>query len=155
MGCCCSVSRLSDSLGPHGLQHARFPYPSLSPTLLKFMSLESGMVSNHLILCQLLLLLSSIFLSIRVFPMMVFSNSLHQVAKSIGASAPVPMNLQGGFPVGLTGLISLLSNALSRVFSNTTVGGWGMRIKWKAKYFRAPDKLGLDSLLCCLWDKLR
>ena len=53
MGCCCSVSRLSDSLGPHGLQHARFPYPSLSPTLLKFMSLESGMVSNHLILCHL------------------------------------------------------------------------------------------------------
>ena len=84
------------------------------------------------------------------FPMVVFSNCLHQVAKSIGASAPVPINLQGGFPLGLTGLISLLSNALSRVFSNTTVGGWGVRIKWKAKYFRAPDKLGLDSLLCCL-----
>ena len=66
-GCCCSASKLSDSLGPHKLQHARFPYPSLSPTLLKFMSLESGMVSNHLILCRLLLLLSSIFLSIRVF----------------------------------------------------------------------------------------
>ena len=145
-GCCCSASKLSDSLGPHKLQHARFPYPSLSPTLLKFMSLESGMVSNHLILCRLLLLLSSIFLSIRVF-----SNSLHQVAKSIGASAPgLPMNLQGGFPLGLTGLISLLSSALSRVFSNTTTGGWGVRIKWKAKYLRAPDKLGLDSLLCCL-----
>ena len=85
------------------------------------------------------------------FPMMVLSNSLHQVAKSIGASAPVlPMNLQGGFPLALTCLISLLSNALSRVFSNTTTGGWGVRIKWKAKYFRAPDKLGLDSLLCCL-----
>ena len=85
------------------------------------------------------------------FPLMVFPNSLHQVAKSIGASAPVlPMNTQDGFPLGLTGLIFLPSSALSRVFSNTTFGGWGVGIKWKAKYFRAPDKLGLDSLLCCL-----
>ena len=37
-----------------------------------------------------------------------------------------------------------------KVFSNITVGGWGVRIKCKAKYFRAPDKLGLDSVLCCL-----
>ena len=72
-GCHCSVSKLSDSLGTHGLQHARFPYPSLSPTLLQFMSFESGMLSNHLILWHLLLLLSSIFLSIRVFPSDGFS----------------------------------------------------------------------------------
>ena len=42
--------------------------------------------------------------------------------QSIGASAPVlPMNIQGWFPLGLTGLISLLSKGLSRVFSSTTV----------------------------------
>ena len=44
--------------------------------------------------------------------------------QSIGASASasvLPMNIRGGFPLGLTGLISLLSNGLSRVFSNTTV----------------------------------
>ena len=42
--------------------------------------------------------------------------------QSIGASASVlPMNIQDGFPLGLTGLISLLSKGLSRVFSNTTV----------------------------------
>ena len=42
--------------------------------------------------------------------------------QSIGASASVfPMNIQGWFPSGLTGLISLLSKGLSRVFSNTTV----------------------------------
>ena len=41
---------------------------------------------------------------------------------SIGASASVlPMNIQGWFPLGLTGLISLLSKGLSRVFFNTTV----------------------------------
>ena len=49
-------------------QHARLHCPSLiSQSLLKFMSIESVMLPNHLILCCLLLLLSSIFLSIRVF----------------------------------------------------------------------------------------
>ena len=43
--------------------------------------------------------------------------------QSIGASASVlPMNIQGWFPLGLTGLISLLSKVLSRVFSGTSVG---------------------------------
>ena len=42
--------------------------------------------------------------------------------QSIGASASVlPMNIQGWFPLGLTGLISLQLRGLSRVFSNTTV----------------------------------
>ena len=39
----------SDSLWPHGLQHARLPCPSPSPSLLKLMSIESEMPSNHLI----------------------------------------------------------------------------------------------------------
>ena len=53
-------------LPPHGLQHAIFPCPSPSPRVCSN-STESVMLSNHLILCCLLLLLSSIFLSIRVF----------------------------------------------------------------------------------------
>ena len=57
---------MSDSLWPHGLQHIRFPCPSISPSLLKLMSIESLMTSNHLIL-GLPLLLPSIFCSIRVF----------------------------------------------------------------------------------------
>ena len=56
---------MSDSLRPHGLQHARLPCPSRS--LLKLMSIESVMPSNHLILRHPLLLLPSIFPSIRVF----------------------------------------------------------------------------------------
>ena len=48
----------------HGLQHIRLPCPSLSP---KFMSIASVMPSNHLILCRPLLLLPSVFPSIRVF----------------------------------------------------------------------------------------
>ena len=53
-----SYSVVSDSFRPHGLQHARLPCPSLSSNydqtmnLIKFMSIESVMLSNHLILCH-------------------------------------------------------------------------------------------------------
>ena len=63
-----SRSVVSDSLRPHGLQHAR--PPCLSPTprnLPKLMSIESVMPSNHLIFCRPLLFLPSIFPSIMVF----------------------------------------------------------------------------------------
>ena len=63
-----SCSVVSDSLQPHGLQHTRLPCPSLTPgAYSKLMSIESVMPSNHLILCRPLLLLPSIFPSIRVF----------------------------------------------------------------------------------------
>ena len=63
-----SHSVMSDSLWPQGLQHARHPCPTPTPgVLLKLMSIESVMPSNHLILCHSLLLLPSIFQSIRVF----------------------------------------------------------------------------------------
>ena len=63
-----SRSAVSNSWWPRGLQHARLPCPiTNSRSLLKFMSIESVMPSNHLIFCQPLLLLPSIFPSIRVF----------------------------------------------------------------------------------------
>ena len=74
----CSV--VSDSLWPHGLQHAK---ASLSVTkswsLLRLVSIKSVMPSNHLILCCFLLLLPSTFPSIRVFFQWV--TSMHQVVK--------------------------------------------------------------------------
>jgi len=82
-------------------------------------SIESVMPSNHFILCHPLLLLPSIFPSIRVL-----SNELVLCigSQSIGASASVlPMNIQGWFALGLTSLISLLSKEHSRVSSSTTV----------------------------------
>ena len=88
-----------------------------SRSLFKLMSIKSVMPSNHLILCHPLLLLPSIFPSIRVF-----SNDLALYSQSIAASALVsvfPMNIQGWFPLGLTDLISLLSKGFSRVFSST------------------------------------
>ena len=64
-----SRSVLSDSFRPHGPQHARPPCPSPTPgSLLKLMSIKLVMLSSHLVLCRPLLLLPSIFPSIRVFP---------------------------------------------------------------------------------------
>ena len=77
------------------------------------MSIESVMLSYHiyhLILCRPLLLLPSVFPG--SFPMSQLFASGDQ---SIGASAPasvLPMNIQGCFPLGLTGLISLQSQGL-------------------------------------------
>ena len=63
-----SHSVVPDSLQPHGLQQARLPCPSPSLELTQtLMSIELVMPSNHLILCRPLVLLPSIFPSIRVF----------------------------------------------------------------------------------------
>ena len=94
---------VSDS-ATHGPAHqASFSF-TVSHSLLKFMFTESVVLSNHLIFCcppfafnlsQHLGLFQSV-------------SSLHQVGQSIGTSAPgLPMNIQGWFPLGLTGLISI------------------------------------------------
>ena len=91
-----------------------------SQNLLKLMSIESVMPSNHLILCLPLLLLPSIFPSIRSFLMSQFFPSGGQ-STGVSASASVlPMNIQDWFPLGWNGWISLQSKGLSRIFSNTT-----------------------------------
>ena len=92
-----------------------------SQSLLKLMSIELVMLYNRLILCRPLLLLPSNFPSIRVF----YNESvLHNRWPSTGSSASASvllMNIQEWFPLELTGLISLQSTGLSRVFSSTTV----------------------------------
>ena len=91
----------------------------ISRSLLKLISTESVLPSNHLILCYPLLLLPSIFPSIRVFSKEFFASDGQSIG--VSASAPVlPLTIQDWFPLGLTGLI-LQSKGLSRVFSNTTV----------------------------------
>ena len=101
---------------------------TISQSLLKIRSIESMMPSNYLTLCRPLLLLPSIFPSIRVFS--------HELAlpiggQSIGASAAasvLPMNIQSWYLLGLTGLISLLSKGHSRVLSSSTI--------WRHQFFR-------------------
>ena len=95
------------------------------------MSIKSVMPSNHLILCHTLLLLPSIFPSIRVFSNeSVFTLGGQSIGVSASASV-LPMNIQDWFPLGLTDLISLQSKGLSRVFSNTTV----QKHLWASTFF--------------------
>ena len=91
-----------------------------SQSLLKFMSIESVMPSNHLILCHPLLLLPAVFLSIRVF-----SNEsvLHiRLPKywSFSFSTSPSNEYSGLISFRMAGWISLLSKGLSGI-SNTTV----------------------------------
>ena len=87
---------------------------TISWSLIKLMSIESVMLSNHLVLCCSPLLLPLIFPSI--------SSPVSQLFATASASASfLLMNIKDWFPLGLTGLIFLLSKGISRVFSSTTI----------------------------------
>ena len=110
---------MSDSATPWTA--ARQDYLSItnSPSLLKLMSSESVMPSNHLILLSPSLPAFSLSQHQGLFPMSWFFKTGGQ---SIGASASasvLPMNIQGWFLLRLTGLISFQSMGLLRAFSNT------------------------------------
>ena len=113
-------SVMSSSSWPHGLQHTRLPWPSLSSRVFS----NSCPLSPwcHPTTSSSITLFCSCLQS---FPASgSFSMSWLYVSSghSIGASASVlPINGQDWFPLGLTGWISLQSKGLSRVFSNTTV----------------------------------
>ena len=83
------------------------------------MSTESVMLSNYLILCCPLLFLPSIFPRIKVFSSESALRIRWPKDWSFTSASIFPMNIQGWFPLGLTGLIFLLSKGLSRIFSNT------------------------------------
>ena len=89
--------------------------------LLRLISIESVILSNYLMLCCPLLLPLSIFPSIRVFS----NESVLRIRRpqywSFSFSISPSNNIQGWFPLGWTGWISLLSKRLSRVFWNTSV----------------------------------
>ena len=117
-----SRSVMSDSLWPHGLQHARFPcpspstgacsnsrpfsqwcHPTISPSVVPFSScLQSFPASGSFQMSQL------------------FTSGGQSIEVSNSTSV-LPMNIQDWFPLGWTGWISLQSKGLLRVFSNTTV----------------------------------
>ena len=90
-------------------------YITNSWSLFKLMFIVLVMPSSNLILCHPLLLLPSIFLSIRIF---LRSQFFASGAQSIGASAStsvLPLNIQDWYPLGWTGWIYLQSKGLSRV----------------------------------------
>ena len=95
---------------------------TINQSLLKLMSIELVMPPNHLIFCPPLLFLLRSFPASESFLMnWLFLSGGQSIGISASASV-LPMNIQGWYPLGLTGLISLLSKGLSRLFSNTTIG---------------------------------
>ena len=115
---------------------------TISHSLLTLMSVELVMPSNHLILCHPLLLLPSIFSSIRIF----FNEwaLLIRWPKDWASASDLPRNIQDWFPLGLNDLVSLLSEGLSRDFSSTTV--------WKHQFFVTQPSLWSKLLLTSIHD---
>ena len=95
---------------------------TLSWSLLKFMSMESGMPSNHLIFCcsPFSFCLQSYPASRSFSVSQLFTSGGQNIRVSTSALV-LPMNIQGLFPLGLTGLTSLQSKGLSKFFSSTTL----------------------------------
>ena len=117
---CCAVAKFCLTLlRHHALQHARLPCPSLSPGVFS-MSIESVIISNHVILCCPLLL-PSIFPSIKVF-----LNELAFCIRwpnywSFSFSISPCTEYSGLIPFRINWLLSLQLKRLSIVFSSTTI----------------------------------
>ena len=114
-------SVLSDSLQPHGLQHASLPYPSPTPEACSNSCPSCWWCHPTILFPVIPVSCLQSFPASGSFPMSQFFASGDQ---SIGVSASVsvlPVNTQDWSPLGWTGWISLQSKGLSRVFSNTTV----------------------------------
>ena len=117
--CCCSVTKfVSPTLEtPWITARQASLFFTISWSLLKFLSIELVVLSNHL----------KFFFCLQSFPApesFLMSWLFTSDGQSIWASALVsvlPMSIQGRFPLGFTGLILLVSKGLSRVFSSTTV----------------------------------
>ena len=132
-------SVVSDSLWPHGLQHATPPCPSQTPRA----HLNSCWLSRwcHPTISSSVVPFSSCFQSFPAsgsFPTSQFFTSGGQSNGTSTSASVLPMSIQVWFSLGLAGLISLQFKRLSRVFSNTTV--------WKHQFFSVQLSLFIVQL---------
>ena len=117
-----SHSVTSESLWPQGLQQARLP--CLTPTPRAYLSSCPLSRSCHPTISSSVIPFSSCLQSFPTsgsFQMSQFFTSCGQNIGIPASTSVLPVNIQGWFPLGLTGLISLQSKGLSRVFSSTTI----------------------------------
>ena len=111
-----SCPLMSDSLWPHGLQHARSPCPSPSPGVC-----PSSLPLHQWCLPAIFCFCPQSFPAWGTFPLSELFASDDQNTGVSAIASVLPMTIQGWFLLRLTGLISLLSKGLSEVFSRTTV----------------------------------
>ena len=140
-----SHSVLSNCLWPHGQQHVRPPCPS--PTHTVYSDLSPLSQWCHPTISSSVTPFSSCLHSFPASGSFSMSQLFSSGGQSIGASASasvLPVNIQGWFPLGWTGWISLQSKDLSRVFSNTTV---------QTHRFFSPQKTGkqiISKTICAV-----
>ena len=117
-----SGSVLSHSLWPHGLRHARLPCPSPSPRACSNLC-PLNWWCHPTISSNLSPSLSAVlsFWESGSFPLSQLSTSGGQSLEASASASVLPMNIQGWFPLELTGLISWKPSGLLRVLSNTTI----------------------------------
>ena len=127
-----SILNLGVSIAVHSLSHVQLfetpctaayqapLYSAVSWSLLRFMSIESAMLSNHLIFCHSLLLPSTFSASRSFSVSWCFASGVQSIRSSASGSVLL-MNIRCWFPLGLTSLTSLQSKGLSRVFCSTTI----------------------------------
>ena len=132
-----SHSVVSGSLRRHGLQQDRLPNPSAFPVVCS----NSWALSwwCHPIISSSVIQLSCLqsFPALGFFLMSwLFTLGGHNTG-ALASTSVLPMNIPDWFPLGLTGLISLLSKGLSRVFSSTTI--WRHQIFGAQSFFYCPD----------------
>ena len=134
-----SCSVVFNSLWPHGLKHTRLPCPSLSPRVCPNLWPLSQWC--HPTISPSVIPFSSCLQSFPASGSFPMSQLFTLGSWNFGASASVlPMNIQGWFPLGLAGLISLQFKELSRLFSNTTVQ--------KHQFLGAQPSLWPSSHIC-------
>ena len=131
-----SCSVISDSLRPHGLQHARLSCPSPSPRDCSMSCLLSQWchptISSSVVPFSCL----QSFPASGSFPMSPFFTSGGPIIGTSASASVFPMNIQDWFPLGLTGMI-LQSKEFSRVFSSTII--------WKNQFFGAQPSFWSNS----------
>ena len=141
-----SLSVLSDSLWPHGLQHSRLPCSWPFPrACAKLMSIELEMSSNHLILCHPVSSCPQTCPASGSFPNNWLFASGGQTIRASASVSVLSMDIQDWFPLGLTDLISLWSTGLSRVFSGVAV--------WRHQFFSDQSFLLSSSHIHTWWLK--
>ena len=132
-----SRSAVFHSFQPHEWRHTRLPCPSLSPgvclnscPLSRWCCLTTSSSVAHFFCLQSFPVSRSFSVS-QLFP------SGGQSIRASASASVLPVNIQGCLPLGLTGLISLQSKGLSRVFSSTTI--------WKHQFFGTQPSLWSNS----------
>ena len=141
---------MSDSLRPHGLQHARLPYPSPTPGGCSN-SCPSSWWCHPTISSSVVTFFTCLqsFPASGSFPVGLFFTSGGQSIRVSASASVLPINIQDWFPLGWTGLISLKFKGLSRVFFNTTVQKHRSKGNRTLYNFSFGSKVSFSELSTC------